>query len=91
MNIKFIKETEVKKEKTILDIAEDLNIKIKSPCNGKGKCGKCVVKVTSGDVSEVTKSEEELLGKKKIAKGYRLACETTVKGDAEIELVNKNK
>ncbi len=87
MNIKFIKETEIKKEKTILDIAEDLNIKIKSPCNGKGKCGKCVVKVLSEKVSEPTKSEEDLLGKKNLAKGYRLACETTVIGDTEIKLI----
>lgn len=87
MNIKFFKETEVSKEKTILDIAEDLNIKIKSPCNGKGKCGKCIVKVLNGNVSEVTKCEEDLLGKKKLSKGYRLACETTVLGDTEIELI----
>ncbi|NLD50037.1 MAG: 2Fe-2S iron-sulfur cluster binding domain-containing protein [Clostridiaceae bacterium] len=64
MNIKLIKETEGKKEKSILDVAEDLNIKIKSPCNRKGKCGRCIVKVLSGNVSEIAKSEEELLGKK---------------------------
>ena len=87
MNIKFFKETEVNKEKTILDIAEDLNIKIKSPCNGKGKCGKCIVKVISGKVSETTKREEDILGKKKLAQRYRLACETTVIGDTEIELI----
>ncbi|WP_010245619.1 2Fe-2S iron-sulfur cluster-binding protein [Acetivibrio cellulolyticus] len=87
MNIKFFKETEVKKEKTILDIAEDLSIKIKSPCNGKGKCGKCIVKVISGKVSEPTKCEEDLLGKKNLGQGYRLACETTVIDDTEIELI----
>ncbi len=58
MNVRFFKEAEVKKEKTILYIAEDMNIKIKSPCNGKCKCGKCIVKVLSGNVSETTKSEE---------------------------------
>lgn len=85
MNVKFIRKTEVKKEKTILDVANDLNIKIKSPCKGKGKCGKCAVKVLSGEVSDITKAEEEHLGKK-ISEGYRLACETFVQGDVEIEL-----
>lgn len=85
--VKFIKETKIKKEKTILDIADDMDIKIKTPCKGKGKCGKCVVKVINGQVSELSKSEEELLSKKKISKGYRLACETKVLGDVEIELI----
>ena len=86
MEVKFITETDIKKEKTILDVAEDLGLKIKSPCDGKGKCGKCVVKVLSGKVSEVSKVEEKILSKKKLAGGYRLACETKVQGDVEILL-----
>ncbi len=84
--VKFIRQTEVKKEKTILDIAENIGVKIKASCNGKGKCGKCVVKVLSGNVSEPTKFEIKELGEKKISEGYRLACETNVLGDVEIGL-----
>jgi len=84
--VKFIRQTEVKKEKTILDVAEDLGVKIKASCDGKGKCGKCVVKILSGKVSEPTKSEIKELGEKKIAHGFRLACETTVLGDVDIEI-----
>jgi ferredoxin len=87
MKVKFIKETNIKKEKTILDIAEDLNVKIKESCGGKGKCGKCVVKVVSGEVSELSKAEKKLLDEEEISKGYRLACETEIKGDVEIELL----
>ncbi len=86
--VKFIKEAEIKKKKTILEVAKDLGIKIKSPCDGKGKCGKCIARVLSGQVSELSKTEEKLLTKKKLEDGYRLACETKILGDVEIELVN---
>ena len=84
--VKFIKQSEFKKEKTILDIAQDLGVKIKSSCDGKGKCGKCIVKVISGNVSEPTKFEMKELGENKLSKGYRLACEVTALGDVDIEL-----
>jgi ferredoxin len=84
-NVKFVREEKIKKEKTVLDVAEDLNIKIKSPCDGKGKCGRCLIKITSGDVSEVSKKEKELISGKKLESGYRLACETKIYGDVEIE------
>jgi len=84
--VKFIMQTEVKKEKTVLDIAESLGIKIKASCDGKGKCGKCVVKVLSGNVSEPTKFEVKELGEKKISRGFRLACETIALGDVDIEV-----
>lgn len=86
MNVNFIRKTEIKKEKTILDVAKDLGVKIKAPCKGKGKCGKCIVKVLSGKVSDITDKEKEHLGKK-ISEGYRLACETYVQSDVDIELI----
>lgn len=86
MNVNFIRRTEVKKEKTILDVAKDLDVKIKAPCKGKGKCGKCIVKILSGKVSDITDKEKEHLGKK-ISEGYRLACETYVQSDVDIELI----
>ena len=83
MRISFVKTVKAKDDKTILDIAYDNNIKIKSPCNGKGKCGKCLVKA-KGNVSHITKAEKKLVSEKKLEKGYRLACETKVTGDCEV-------
>lgn len=85
---KFTKKLKLKKEKTILEAAKDLNIKIKAPCSAKGKCGKCVVKVLNGDVSELSKAEKKLLSDKKLDKGYRLACEAKIVGDIEVELID---
>jgi len=87
-NARFIKETQAKKDETILAAAKDAKIKIKAPCKGKGKCGKCVVKVLEGKVSEPSKSEKKLLREKKIKKGYRLACEAIIEGDVVIKVKN---
>lgn len=83
--VKFIKSAEIKKDKTIMKVAEDLNIKIKASCDGKGKCGKCMVKAT-GNLSEPSKAELKLLSDKKLSQGYRLACEAVILGDVEIQL-----
>lgn len=84
-NVQFIVETEIKKDKTILETAKKANCKIKAPC-GKGKCGKCVVKVVEGKVSEPTKNERKFFSEEELAAGYRLACETSIEGEAKILL-----
>jgi len=87
MKVRFIKKTKIKKEKIILDVAKDLNLKIKASCGGKGKCGKCIVRVIEGDVSELTKEEKRFFNEEEIEKGLRLACEAKITGDVKIELI----
>ena len=36
---------------TILEAAKAANVAIDAPCNGNGSCGKCRVKLVSGDVT----------------------------------------
>ena len=38
---------------TILEAAKAANVAIDAPCNGNGSCGKCRVKLISGDVTGV--------------------------------------
>ncbi len=85
MQVKFIKKMKTNKERTILAIAKEMDIKIKAPCKGKGKCGKCLVKVVNGQVSELSKAEGKLLSKAKIEEGYRLACEAQIQEDVEMK------
>ncbi len=85
-DVTFLIKREMKKEKTLLEIAEKLDLPLKASCGGDGKCGKCVVRVLDGEVSEPTKNERKLLGDEKLSKGYRLACETTAGGACRIEL-----
>ncbi len=89
VKIKFISEKAVNEGESLLMAAKDAHIKLKDSCDGKGKCGKCLVKVVSGNVSQPTKKEIKELGIDKIDEGYRLACQTDViDGEAVIEIVN---
>ena len=53
------------------------------PCGGKGRCGKCRVRV-SGALSEVSEQERAALGTAALDAGMRLACCTELLGDAEV-------
>ena len=57
---------------------------VEKQCGGKGICGKCKVKA-SGFLSPLSDNEKRLLSPKEIAEGIRLACETVIFGEAEIE------
>jgi uncharacterized 2Fe-2S/4Fe-4S cluster protein (DUF4445 family) len=58
---------------------------VETPCGGAGKCGKCLVRVTSGDCPP-TPHEEQALGAAKIREGYRLACQCRVPKTLVVEI-----
>ena len=66
-----------------LEVAQKSNVPIDAPCSGNAACGKCRVRLVSGELdSKITRhiSEEEYQN------GWRLACVSTVKGDVEVEV-----
>lgn len=67
---------------TIMEAINENNFQIDAFCNGKGECGKCLIKL-KGNVNEPTEYELRLL-ESKIEDGYRLACRTKVLGDVEV-------
>ena len=82
---------EYTKGKTLLDIFLAEKIFVDNPCNGKGVCGKCRVKILSGDVSEACETERKLLKTEEIEAGIRLSCLVNPENDLEIELLAKEK
>ena len=67
----------------LLEVAQKSNVPIDAPCSGNASCGKCRVRLVSGELdSKITRhiSEEEYQN------GWRLACVSTVKGDVEVEV-----
>ena len=62
---------------------------IDNPCNGKGKCGKCKVRVLEGECTDLTDEEKRLLKKEEIEDGVRLSCVVFPKGDVTVELMQK--
>ena len=59
---------------SILEAAGRAGIIIQSPCGGQGRCGKCKVQITKGDIPP-TSIEKEILTKEDLARGVRLACQ----------------
>ncbi|MCR1974342.1 ASKHA domain-containing protein [Clostridium sporogenes] len=87
--ITFIKkqlEIEVENGTKLIECIRKAGLYIEAPCNEKGKCGKCKV-IARGKLSPKTKEEEKFTEEENI----RLACICEVKGDAQIELIEKDK
>ena len=55
------------------------------PCGGRGKCGKCRLRIAEGAVAPA-KTDTEHLDPVEIAQGYRLACVTQINNDMVIEI-----
>jgi uncharacterized 2Fe-2S/4Fe-4S cluster protein (DUF4445 family) len=77
---------EVKRGRTLLDLARDAGVAIESICDSAGKCGKCKVIVISGTgaLSPSSESERRQLDEKELKSGMRLACQAIVKTAANI-------
>ncbi len=59
----------------LLDAARQAGVNIESPCGGEGTCGKCMVRVTGGEVDSRSLGT---LPHAAVAEGYVLACATRV-------------
>jgi uncharacterized 2Fe-2S/4Fe-4S cluster protein (DUF4445 family) len=71
---------------TLLDHARTLGVDLVSLCGGNGQCGRCIVQILEGEVSEPTAAELELLLPEKIEQGYRLACCTIPLSDCKVRV-----
>ncbi len=60
-------------------------LRIKNPCAGQGTCGKCRVRILSG---EVRPSEQcrKIFTEDELSAGWRLACRTHVEGDLSVDI-----
>jgi len=79
------RECEFKTGENVLDVLQREGIEIESYCGGFGSCGKCLIKVLKGKVSQPTSQEIKHL-KEKISQGFRLACQTLLFEDTGIDV-----
>jgi uncharacterized 2Fe-2S/4Fe-4S cluster protein (DUF4445 family) len=74
---------------TLLSEAAQLaGIEIGQPCGGQGRCGRCAVQVTGGDVRRRSTLR---LSAEALEQGYALACQSVVEGDAAILIPKQEK
>jgi len=76
--------------RTILDLAREAGVYIDSQCNGKGKCGKCRVRILEGKVSPFIREESTFIKGFEQEMGYRLACMARITDDATVLVPGEN-
>ncbi len=62
-----------------------------APCGGAGTCGKCRVRVLSGDAGEIDAEERRRLSAVDVASGVRLACRLYPRSDLSLAAADAEK
>lgn len=70
---------------TLLTALTSHGIPIPSPCGGKATCKQCKVKVVEG-ASLPLQTDSDTFSKKQLKEGWRLSCQSKVKGDLHVEV-----
>ena len=78
------REFEIEQGTNLLEALSDYGIVVKSPCGGKGTCGKCLIEV-DGQLSQVEETERQFIKHKK----QRLACKTQIQGNIVVYIEEK--
>ena len=91
MKIKFVPqniEIEGDPQKTLLQLATENNITIKSVCNGVPSCAECRVRIIEGEhvVPPPTHAEINLIGSSYYLDGRRLSCQVRCLGSMTVDL-----
>ncbi len=76
---------------TLLDILIENNVFVNNPCNGRGSCGKCKVKILKGKLPSFTDGELNLLKESEIKDNIRLSCLIEPNGNLVIETLQKER
>ncbi len=85
MTINSDKELEVSPGENVLALLSNNSIYLPSACGGKGTCGMCKCRVTSGG-GEILPTEVGFFTRKQQQTQWRLGCQVKVREDIEIEV-----
>ncbi len=94
MKIKFVPqniEVPVDPSKSLLEIARENGLKIKSICNGVPSCSECRIKIIEGEnsVPEPGKEELSLIGTSYYIDGRRLSCQVRCFGSVTVDMTEQ--
>jgi len=79
------KSTRVPKGKRLLWAVARAGVNIEAPCGGRGACGKCAVRVVSGELPPSERCAQ-FFGAQELDAGWRLACQVQVEADVVVEV-----
>lgn len=82
------KKIECEAGSVLLDTLREHGVRIDAPCGGSGRCGKCRVRVVSGELP-VTAEDRRFLSERELSTGERLACTARPVSDLRIRVLAK--
>jgi uncharacterized 2Fe-2S/4Fe-4S cluster protein (DUF4445 family) len=83
------REFEAEKGANLMEAAVSAGIMLRSDCGGRGRCGKCLVRVADSGhqaLSGLDAAERTALAEDRLRAGWRLSCRTRVFEDVRIEI-----
>lgn len=94
MKIKFLPQNIVVEgtpNKSLLQIATENKLEIRSICKGVPSCAECRVKIKEGEANIMppTKAELNLIGTSHFIDGRRLSCQVRCFGDVTVDLTEQ--
>jgi uncharacterized 2Fe-2S/4Fe-4S cluster protein (DUF4445 family) len=69
---------------SLLEAAQNVGVALSAVCGGVGVCADCRVRVLSGSISPLNRTETDQLTDEERTAGLRLACQVEIGGDGEI-------
>src|SRR5512143_3336297 len=72
----------------LTEAARASGVEIVQPCGGQGRCGRCAVHITKG---EVRRRSTLRLSAEDVAAGYTLACQSVVESDVSVTVPPQEK
>ncbi|MBU2611738.1 MAG: DUF4445 domain-containing protein [Chloroflexi bacterium] len=65
----------------LVEALHEAGVEIGQPCGGQGRCGRCIVQVTEGNIRRRSALQ---LSAEDIADGYALACQSVIEGNLQV-------
>ncbi len=88
LKIKFLpfgKTVYVLPRTSMLEAASRAGLTLETTCGGAGTCGKCRVKIVSGNV-EITESNHHFFSQNELNEGWRLGCHAVLSEETVVEI-----
>ena len=74
--------------RSLREILDETDIRVRAGCNGSGTCGLCRVKIVEGQSDKPSQNELISLGAGLLSQGVRLACQVRPDDDLQIEILS---
>lgn len=78
--------TEISGEDTLLNAAQKAGVHLAAVCGGAGVCGKCRVRIITGQVTPPSANEYDFFSQHELDDGYRLACQVSPLSDVKLHV-----